>query len=79
MRDHDPEAWADAVEVDRAIRTGLRGIRGDMYLHRSAVPLDKADLSTAADYSQFDLWGMSAKACAASSCLVPAFDGSDLG
>ncbi|WP_454858771.1 hypothetical protein [Rhizobium binxianense] len=56
MRDHDPEAWADAVEVDRAIRTGLRGIRGEVFLHRSAVPLDEADLSTAADHGQLDLW-----------------------
>ncbi|MFC7706196.1 hypothetical protein ACFQXB_18605 [Plastorhodobacter daqingensis] len=56
MRDHDPEAWADAVAVDTAIRTGFRGIRGEVYLHRSAVPLDQADLSTAADRGQLDLW-----------------------
>ncbi|TCQ01797.1 hypothetical protein C8J34_12621 [Rhizobium sp. PP-F2F-G36] len=56
MRDEDPEAWLDAVAVDRAIRTGLRGIRGEVYLHRSAVPLDEADLSTAADRGQLDLW-----------------------
>lgn len=56
MRDHDPEAWADAVSVDAVIRTGFRGIRGEVYLHRSAVPLDRADLSTAADHAQLDLW-----------------------
>lgn len=56
MRDHDPEVWADAVEIDRSIRTGLRGIRGEVFLHRSAVPLDKADLSTASDRGQLDLW-----------------------
>ena len=56
MRDHDPEAWADAVSVDAAIRTGFRGIRAEVYLHRSAVPLDHADLSTAADRGQLDLW-----------------------
>ncbi|MBS4001973.1 MAG: hypothetical protein KGZ91_01260 [Afipia sp.] len=56
MRDRDPAAWADAVEVDRAIRSGLRGIRGEVYLHRSAVPLDEADLSTEADRGQLDLW-----------------------
>ncbi|MGX5832019.1 hypothetical protein [Mesorhizobium sp. 43Arga] len=47
MRDHDPEAWADAR--CRAICTGLLGIRGEIFLHRSFVPLDQADLSTAAD------------------------------
>lgn len=57
IRDLDPEAWGEAVAVDRAIRTGLRGIRGEVYLHRSAVPLDQADLSTPADRGQLDLWG----------------------
>lgn len=57
MRDHDPDAWIDAVEIDRLIRTGLRGIRGDVFLHRSAVALDEADLSTLADHGQLDLWG----------------------
>ncbi len=56
MRDDDPEAWADAVEVDRALRTGVRGIRGEVYLHRSCVPLDEANLSTLADHGQLDLW-----------------------
>ncbi|MBK3803460.1 hypothetical protein GAY33_30485 [Azospirillum brasilense] len=56
LRDGDPDAWADAVAVDRAIRTGFRGIRGEVYLHRSAVPLDEADLATDADRGQLDLW-----------------------
>ncbi|RWO00137.1 MAG: hypothetical protein EOS07_36340, partial [Mesorhizobium sp.] len=56
MRNNDRAAWDDAVEVDRAIRTGLRGIRGEVFLHRSGVPLDEADLSTAADHGQLDLW-----------------------
>lgn len=57
IRDDDPAAWADAVGVDQAIRTGLRGIRGAVYLHRSAVPLDQVDLSTAAEHGQLDLFG----------------------
>ncbi|MGA0531280.1 hypothetical protein [Hansschlegelia sp. KR7-227] len=56
MRDHDSAAWTDAVNVDHAIRTGFRGIRGQVYLHRSAVPFDLADLSTEADRGQLDLW-----------------------
>ncbi|WP_202367912.1 hypothetical protein [Mesorhizobium sp. L-2-11] len=56
MRNNDRAAWDDAVEVDRAIRTGLRGIRGEVFLHRSGVPLDEVDLSTAADHGQLDLW-----------------------
>lgn len=57
MRDNDPEAWADAIEVDHGLRRGLRGIRGDVFLHRSCVPLEEADLSTAADHGQLDLFG----------------------
>lgn len=56
IRDHDPDAWTDAIAVDRAIRTGLRGIRGEVFLHRSAVPLEEADLTTLADHGQLDLW-----------------------
>lgn len=56
MRDHDPEAWVDAVEVDCTLRNGLRGIRGEVFLHRSCVPLDEADLSNVADHGQLDLW-----------------------
>lgn len=50
-------AWSDVTDVDRAIRSGLRGIRGEVFLHRSGVPLDAADLSTEADHGQLDLFG----------------------
>jgi hypothetical protein len=56
MRDADPKAWADAVDLDRTIRTGFRSIRGEVFLHRSAVPLAEADLTTAGDRGQLDLW-----------------------
>lgn len=56
MREGDRHSWEDAVEVDRALRHGLRGIRGEVFLHRSCVPLDVADLSIAADHGQLDLW-----------------------
>lgn len=55
LRDDDPDGWTEAVEVDRAIRIGLRGIRAEVFLHRSAVPLESADLC-AADHGQLDLW-----------------------
>jgi hypothetical protein len=56
LRVTDPEGWADAVDLDHTIRTGLRGIYGEMYLHRSAVPLGQVDLSTDVDRGQLDLW-----------------------
>jgi hypothetical protein len=57
MRDNDPESWADAVAVDRALRDGKerrvkRGMRGATYLHRDCAPLDQVDLRSADDAGQ---------------------------
>jgi hypothetical protein len=52
----DPQLWADAVEIDRAIREPVRGQRGRQFMHRSCVPLDEVDLSTAADHGQVDMF-----------------------
>ncbi len=40
----DPEAWADAVEVDRKIREGLHAhkMEVNLFLHRSCTPLEEA-------------------------------------
>lgn len=45
LRDHDPKAWADAIEIDRLIRS-TPGMREQEYLHRDRVPLDQVDLRT---------------------------------
>ena len=50
------ETWADAREVDGAIRH-LPRIEGEAYLHRQLVPLDEVDLSTEEDRGQLSLWG----------------------
>lgn len=52
-----PDEWADAVEFDKTIRTGLPGVAGEAYLHRTTVPLDQVDLTTIADHGQTDLFG----------------------
>jgi hypothetical protein len=41
----DPEAWADAIEVDEAIRN-QSGFKGQQFSHRSCVPLREADFRT---------------------------------
>lgn len=51
----DPEAWTDAIEVDAAIRS-QPGIKGQQFMHRSCVPLDQVDLSTAEDHGQVDMF-----------------------
>jgi hypothetical protein len=56
IRDDDPQAWADAVAMDRQIRTGFRNLRGEVFLHRSCVPLDEADLKARQDKGQLDLF-----------------------
>ena len=51
LRDEDPDEWADAVAFDREIRNGSaranaagHELRGQMYLHRSRMPLDQAPI-----------------------------------
>jgi hypothetical protein len=51
LRDNHPSEWADAVSFDHAIRHGSaralaagKPLRGQMFLHRSRVPLDLAPI-----------------------------------
>ncbi|WP_276199032.1 hypothetical protein [Chelatococcus sp. XZ-Ab1] len=48
LRDNDPEGWAEAVEIDRLIRS-TPGMRELEFLHSSRQPLAEVDLSTAAE------------------------------
>lgn len=60
LRDADPSAFDDAVAVDAAIRANgnFKGInKGQVYLHRSLLPLAEVDLSTLAERGQPDLFG----------------------
>jgi hypothetical protein len=43
------------LEVDAAIRSQPK-MRGQQFAHRSCVPLAEADLSTAADHGQVDMF-----------------------
>ena len=61
MRDNRPEEWADAVEVDEAIRVPVDDestpkLRAQQFLHRSCVPLAEVDLSTPEDHGQLNLF-----------------------
>jgi hypothetical protein len=53
IRDNDPEAWADALEVDEAIAEGLPGLREGGFLHRSLTRLRVAPID-APDVPGFD-------------------------
>jgi hypothetical protein len=54
-RDLTPEEFADAVEVDKAIRH-QPGMRAQQFMHRSCKPLDQVDLSTAEERGQMNLF-----------------------
>jgi hypothetical protein len=61
LRDKAPADWNDAVEVDAAIRGGIKRnaagtSTGALFLHRSLKPLDQVDLSTAEDRGQLNLF-----------------------
>lgn len=51
----DPVSWADALEVDAAIRQ-QPNMKGQQFMHRSCAPLAEVDLSTAADHGQTDMY-----------------------
>jgi len=50
-----PEEFADAVEVDRAIRN-QPGFRGQQFMHKSLKPLDQVDLSTPEERGQLNMF-----------------------
>lgn len=56
----DPDAWADAIEIDRRLRSKPKGafrLKGDhLYLHRSCKPLEEVDLSTSEERGQLNLF-----------------------
>ena len=51
----DPDSWADALEVDAAIRNQPK-MKGQQFMHRSCVPLAEVDLSTAEERGQVDMF-----------------------
>ena len=61
MKINDPEAFKQAAEVDRHIRSGTasvaRGMKGQLYLHRSLKPLDQVDFRSAEDAGQLSMFG----------------------
>ena len=58
LKDNDPVGWAHAVAVDAALRTDdqVARFRGELYAHRSCKPLPEADLSTAEDRGQINMF-----------------------
>lgn len=57
LRDTDPDGWAEAVDLDRAIRRGLtsKHLTSALFLHPSRVPLESVDLDAPSE-SQLNLF-----------------------
>jgi len=59
LRDHDPDAFREAIRIDEAIRPGMPGARGRgdfWFVHRDRIPLADVDLSTAEERGQLSLF-----------------------
>jgi len=56
LKNNHPEDFQSAVEIDEMIRGGVRGTKEKLYLHRSLVPLTKADFATAEDHGQMTMF-----------------------
>lgn len=51
----DPASWQDAVEIDRTIRN-QSGFKGEQFAHRSMIPLEEVDFSTAEENGQLNFF-----------------------
>ena len=57
MKMNESEEFDRAVEFDHTIRSGkLKGVKGDVYLHRSMKPLDEIDFRNAEDRGQVNMF-----------------------
>jgi len=58
MKKNDPVSFAEAVEVDEAIRANgtTKRMKADLYLHRSLKPLKEIDFRTDEEVGQIDLF-----------------------
>ena len=74
LRDREPEAWDDVVAFDRSI-CRIAGLRGEVFLHRSCVPLADAELgqrrARASAACRSSASATSAAACAAYDAVSP--------
>lgn len=57
LKDNDPDSWAEAVEMDEALREGIPGVKERVYLHRSRIPLRLVRFDTAKEAGQVDMFG----------------------
>lgn len=60
LRDDEPEEFKKAVEFEKDFQNVKKktiNLHGVQFLHRSCIPLDQVDLSTATENGQIDMFG----------------------
>lgn len=57
MKVNDPASFADDVAVDRGIRGGTRGVKSELFIHRSLKPLDEVNFQNREDEGQINMFG----------------------
>lgn len=55
MKDNDPESFAEAVEIDKLLRSGVKNPQWQHYMHRSLKPLDEVVFSDKSQTNLFDM------------------------
>ena len=77
MCDNHPDDWQHTVTVDADLRRPDSGMRiatttkGELFLHRSLLPLDQVDLRTPAEKGQLSLFDEEAlDICDSGYCFV---------
>jgi len=55
MKESSPEEWEDACKFDESIRNN-GGDYGQLFVHRSCIPLRDVDLRTLKDHGQMSMW-----------------------
>lgn len=59
LKNEEPEEFEKAVALDKMIRPNFGGLKQQVYLHKSGLPLDEVDLRTDEEKGQttfFDTW-----------------------
>ena len=56
MKLNRPDEWADAVEIDRMIKGGVKGYKEELFMHNSRVPLEEVDFRTLEDMGKINMF-----------------------
>lgn len=56
LKSKRPDQWKEAVEFDKRVRNGVKGLNHKAFVHRSLKPLSEVDFSTEEDRGQLNMF-----------------------